>query len=138
MRCTLKVWRATDGALKVTLTGLPCDRGHSGSATITIRGESTFAGWKRTATLPTRVTPRGAAVELGVQLKVNGPVCDTTLVEAAKGWLCAHVVGAWSDGACAIHGEASAQLWELDVREREARGLPVYRGAARDAQEAAA
>jgi len=135
----LKTWRAKDGALKLTLSGLPCDRGYAGSATATIRrAETGEAAGLYVATVPTRLTRGGASVEVKLSTRA---ACEAVLGAVIDAWMRDHVVAAWSDGACAIVGHASQRLWELDARARERRGLAVYRGdngAARGAQGAAA
>lgn len=136
----LKVWRAQDGALKLTLSGLPCDRGYAGSATATVRlAETGEAAGLYVATVPTRLTRGGASVEVKLSTRAASEAVLGAVIDA---WMREHVVAAWSDGACVIVGHASERLWELDARARERCGLAVYRGddngAARSAQGAAA
>ena len=140
MTLSLKTWRAQDGALKLTLSGLPCDRGYAGSATATIRrAETGEAAGLYVATVPTRLTRGGASVEVKLSTRA---VSEAVLGAVIDAWMRDHVVAAWSDGACAIVGHASLRLWELGARAREQRGLAVHRGddngAARGAQGAAA
>lgn len=138
MPFSLRMWRAKDGALKLTLSGLPCDRGYAGSATATIRrAETGEAAGLYVSTVPTRLKRGGASVEVKLSTRSASEAVLGAVIDA---WMREHVVAAWSDGACAIVGHASDRLWELDARTRERSGLAVYRGdndAARVAQGAA-
>ncbi len=107
-------WRAPDGALRVTATGLSCPRGYEGAASAMI---DTNAG-QFLALVPVAGSGRW--------LCVARRDAESDAAEAAEEFIRSEAVGCWSDGRLVLRDRDAEVAWAAEMLRRERAGLPVF------------